>query len=98
MAREYRLSLPRRLANMAIRPMIRLGLADRHTYLLTVPGRRTALLDARDARRARGRALARRPLRRDELGQERARRRPGRALPRRPQRDARDRRAGALGA
>ncbi len=41
MARSYRLSLPRRLANAAIRPLIRLGLAGPHTYLLSVRGRRS---------------------------------------------------------
>jgi deazaflavin-dependent oxidoreductase (nitroreductase family) len=39
MARTYRLSLSRRAANAAIRPLIRLGLAGPHTFLLTVRGR-----------------------------------------------------------
>src|SRR5688572_6153647 len=40
MRRQYTLSLPRRLANKAIRPLIRLGLSGR-TYLLVVAGRRS---------------------------------------------------------
>lgn len=41
MAQRYRLTPIRRLANWAIRPLIRLGVAGAHTYLLTVRGRRT---------------------------------------------------------
>ncbi|MBD0329919.1 MAG: nitroreductase family deazaflavin-dependent oxidoreductase [Thermoleophilia bacterium] len=41
MERYYRLSLPRRLVNLLVRPLIRYGVVLRHTYLLTVPGRRT---------------------------------------------------------
>ena|ERR687884_1310125 len=44
MARTYRLSLPRRLANAAIRPVVRLGLGARHTYILSVRGRRSGRL------------------------------------------------------
>lgn len=39
MARTYRLAAPRRLVNMLVKPLTRLGLAGRHTYLLTVRGR-----------------------------------------------------------
>jgi deazaflavin-dependent oxidoreductase (nitroreductase family) len=41
MVRGYRLSLPRRILNAAIRVLARLGLAGRHTYVLSVPGRRS---------------------------------------------------------
>ena len=41
MARPYRLTAPRRFFNRFIGPFIRLGLAGRHTYLLTTRGRRT---------------------------------------------------------
>ncbi len=41
MERYYRLALPRRLVNVLVRPLIRYGVALRHTYLLTVPGRKT---------------------------------------------------------
>jgi hypothetical protein len=41
MVRGYRLSLPRRILNAAVRRLARLGLAGRHTYVLTVPGRRS---------------------------------------------------------
>jgi F420H(2)-dependent quinone reductase len=40
MARPYRLSAPRRLANALVRPLARLGLAGRHTYVLAVRGRK----------------------------------------------------------
>lgn len=40
MRHQYTLSLPRRLAKKAIRPLIRLGLSG-HTYLLVVAGRRS---------------------------------------------------------
>ena len=41
MAKPYRLTAPRRFFNRFIGPLIRLGLAGRHTYLLTTHGRRT---------------------------------------------------------
>jgi deazaflavin-dependent oxidoreductase (nitroreductase family) len=37
----YRLTVPRRLINALVTPLVRLGLGPRHTYLLAVPGRRT---------------------------------------------------------
>lgn len=40
MPRPYRLSGSRRLINMAIKPLARLGLAGRHTYVLAVRGRK----------------------------------------------------------
>jgi deazaflavin-dependent oxidoreductase (nitroreductase family) len=40
-ARTYRLTLLRRVANVLVRPLVRLGLAGRHTYLLTVAGRKS---------------------------------------------------------
>jgi deazaflavin-dependent oxidoreductase (nitroreductase family) len=40
-AREYRLNASRRLVNAVVRPLARLGLAGRHTYILTVRGRKT---------------------------------------------------------
>jgi deazaflavin-dependent oxidoreductase (nitroreductase family) len=43
-AQSYRLTLIRRLANAAIKPLIRLGLGGRHTYILTVRGRKTGQL------------------------------------------------------
>ena len=43
-AKRYRLGLWRRLANAAIKGLLRVGLGPRHTYLLTVPGRRTGRL------------------------------------------------------
>ena len=41
MARTYRLGRGRRIVNAAVKPLTRLGLAGRHTYLLRVPGRRS---------------------------------------------------------
>jgi deazaflavin-dependent oxidoreductase (nitroreductase family) len=41
MAARYRLSLWRRLLNQLVRAFLRAGLGPRHTYLLTVRGRRT---------------------------------------------------------
>lgn len=41
MGQTYRLSRPRRLVNVVIRRLALLGLAGRHTYLLTVRGRTT---------------------------------------------------------
>jgi deazaflavin-dependent oxidoreductase (nitroreductase family) len=40
-AQRYRLTLVRRLANASIKPLVRLGLGGRRTYILTVRGRRT---------------------------------------------------------
>jgi deazaflavin-dependent oxidoreductase (nitroreductase family) len=39
MARSYRLGRARRLVNVLVKRLLGLGLADRHTYLLTVAGR-----------------------------------------------------------
>ena len=39
MAATYRLGLARRLVNRVVTPLARAGLAGRHTYLLTAPGR-----------------------------------------------------------
>jgi deazaflavin-dependent oxidoreductase (nitroreductase family) len=39
--RYYRLNLPRRLVNVLVRPLVRFGVVLRHTYILSVPGRRT---------------------------------------------------------
>jgi len=44
MAQVYRLTRARRLVNVVIRRLALLGLAGRHTYLLTVPGRSTGRL------------------------------------------------------
>ncbi len=41
MAKSYRLTAARRFFNRFIGPLIRMGLAGRHTYLLTTHGRRT---------------------------------------------------------
>lgn len=41
MAKTYRLGRARRLVNAMMAPLARLGLAGRHTYILTVRGRRT---------------------------------------------------------
>jgi deazaflavin-dependent oxidoreductase (nitroreductase family) len=41
MAATYRLSRWRRLLNALVRGLLRVGLGPRHTYLLTVHGRRT---------------------------------------------------------
>jgi deazaflavin-dependent oxidoreductase (nitroreductase family) len=41
MAKTYRLGFWRRLVNELVRGLLRVGLGPRHTYLLTVPGRRT---------------------------------------------------------
>jgi deazaflavin-dependent oxidoreductase (nitroreductase family) len=41
MAATYRLGTARRLGNAAITALLRLGLGPRHTYLLTVLGRKT---------------------------------------------------------
>jgi deazaflavin-dependent oxidoreductase (nitroreductase family) len=37
----YRLTVPRRLVNAVVTPLVRVGVGPRHTYLLSVPGRRT---------------------------------------------------------
>jgi deazaflavin-dependent oxidoreductase (nitroreductase family) len=44
MAKSYRLTPLRRIANALIRMLLRLGLAPRTTVLLTVPGRRSGTL------------------------------------------------------
>jgi len=41
MAATYRLTPLRRAANVAVRSFVRLGIGDRNTYLLTVPGRKS---------------------------------------------------------
>ena len=41
MTPTYRLGTTRRIVNAFIRPLVRVGLAGRHTYLLTVEGRKT---------------------------------------------------------
>lgn len=41
MAATYRLSAGRRVVNALVRTLLRVGAGPRHTYLLTVPGRRT---------------------------------------------------------
>lgn len=42
--RPYRLSPGRRLVNLVVRPLARLGLTGPRTHLLTVPGRKTGRL------------------------------------------------------
>jgi deazaflavin-dependent oxidoreductase (nitroreductase family) len=42
--KPYRLSPARRLINLVVRPLARLGLTGPRTHLLTVPGRRTGKL------------------------------------------------------
>ena len=44
MARAYRLGTTRRLVNAVMGPLARLGLAGRHTYVLTVRGRRSGAM------------------------------------------------------
>lgn len=44
MAATYRLSLWRRVANALVRALLRWGLGPRHTYLLTVRGRKSGRL------------------------------------------------------
>ena len=44
MAKSYRLTPLRRVANVLMRLLLRLGLAPRTTMLLTVPGRRSGTL------------------------------------------------------
>lgn len=41
MAKAYHLGRARRFVNLVMAPLARLGLAGRHTYVLTVRGRRT---------------------------------------------------------
>ena len=41
MAATYRLSAWRRVANVLVRALLRIGVGPRHTYLLTVRGRRS---------------------------------------------------------
>lgn len=41
---RYRLSPPRRLLNLAVTPLVRLGIGPANTFLLTVPGRKTGKL------------------------------------------------------
>jgi deazaflavin-dependent oxidoreductase (nitroreductase family) len=41
MAKSYHLGRTRRLVNTVMAPLARRGLAGRHTYILTVPGRKT---------------------------------------------------------
>jgi len=44
MAATYRLSVWRRGVNVLVRLMLRWGFAPRHTYLLSVPGRKSGRL------------------------------------------------------
>ena len=44
MPKPYRLSPGRRLVNLLVRPLARLGLAGRRTHLLSVPGRTSGRL------------------------------------------------------
>jgi deazaflavin-dependent oxidoreductase (nitroreductase family) len=44
MAQTYRLSGARRLVNVVVKPLARLGLAGPHTYVLRVRGRKTGKL------------------------------------------------------
>jgi deazaflavin-dependent oxidoreductase (nitroreductase family) len=37
----YRLTVPSRIVNALVTPLVRLGVGPRHTYLLAVPGRNT---------------------------------------------------------
>ena len=46
MAASYRLSRWRRLLNALVKTLLRVGLGPRHTYLLTVRGRRTGTRDS----------------------------------------------------
>jgi deazaflavin-dependent oxidoreductase (nitroreductase family) len=41
MPREYRLTLPRRVANRLIKPLVKLGIVPSRTHLLTVRGRKS---------------------------------------------------------
>jgi deazaflavin-dependent oxidoreductase (nitroreductase family) len=40
-AKVYGVTVPRRLINAVVTPLVRLGVGPRHTYLLAVPGRKT---------------------------------------------------------
>ena len=86
MAATYRLSSWRRLLNALVRGLLRVGLGPRHTYLLTVRGRRSGkhILDACDLDGGRHTSLARRPLWRGVLGAQRPSRGSGDAEPRPP--------------
>src|SRR5262245_56234481 len=76
--RPYRKSLWRRALNAVVRPLAKLGLTGPRTHLLTVPGRASGQLWSTAGSIVRnGRALARRAVRRPELGEERARGRLG---------------------
>ena len=44
MARRYHLTVPRRILNMLMRALLRMGIAPAGTYLLTVRGRNTGTL------------------------------------------------------
>ncbi len=44
MAKKYRLAFWRRAGNVFVRFLLRVGLGPRHTYLVSVPGRRTGRL------------------------------------------------------
>ncbi len=44
MAKKYRLAFWRRAGNVFVRCLLRVGLGPRHTYLVSVPGRRTGRL------------------------------------------------------
>jgi deazaflavin-dependent oxidoreductase (nitroreductase family) len=44
MAKKYRLAFWRRAGNVFVRFLLRVGLGLRHTYLVSVPGRRTGRL------------------------------------------------------
>jgi deazaflavin-dependent oxidoreductase (nitroreductase family) len=41
MPKVYKLTVPRRLINAVVNPLVRLGIGPGHTYLLAVSGRRT---------------------------------------------------------
>jgi hypothetical protein len=43
MTSDYRLTAPRRLLNLLMRALLRLGIAPPHNYLLTTRGRRTGV-------------------------------------------------------
>jgi len=39
--RYYRLNLPRKVVNLLVRPLVHFGIVLRHTYVLSVAGRKT---------------------------------------------------------
>ena len=83
MAATYRLSAPRRFVNTIVTPLARLGLAGRHTYILTVRGRKTARSYSTPVRLIEnGERWLVAPLRRGRLGTQRTRRRRGGAAAR----------------